>query len=139
MSLLSENIKRLRKARNLSIDDVAKKTGLSRATITNILYCKHKPSKETIRRIANVFGVSEEQIMNEEVILEGLSIGEKIKVLYKKHHMTQKELAEKAGIFQNTISNIVRGKQIPQMLTLKRIARAFEMTVEEMLDYKEES
>ena len=64
---------------------------------------------------------------------------QEIRALCKKHNMTQEELAEKADTKPDTISLIILGKCKPRKLTLEHIAMAFGMTVEELLDYKEEA
>lgn len=45
-------------------------------------------------------------------------------------HMTQKQLAEKTGIYQADISKIERGIGNPSLSTLKRIAAGLDMTLE---------
>ncbi|MCI8673466.1 MAG: helix-turn-helix transcriptional regulator [Lachnospiraceae bacterium] len=43
--------------------------------------------------------------------------------------MTQKQLAEKAGIYQADISKIERGIANPSLNTLKRLAEGMDMTL----------
>ncbi|MGN0132124.1 MAG: helix-turn-helix domain-containing protein [Lachnospiraceae bacterium] len=48
-------------------------------------------------------------------------------------HMTQKQLAEKTGIYQADISKIERGIGNPSLSTLQRLADGLGMTLEILL------
>lgn len=50
-------IKQLRKANNMTIDVLASKSGLSRGFISQLETGKRKYSEETLRSLAEVFGV----------------------------------------------------------------------------------
>ena len=49
----------------------------------------------------------------------------------KKLGLTQKEVAEKAGIFSNTYSRIERGEQKPKFETIKDIAKVLKIDLSE--------
>jgi len=55
-----------------------------------------------------------------------------IKVERAKQNMTQADLAIKVGVSRKTINTIETGRFIPTTITAIRIARAFELTVEEI-------
>ncbi len=55
-----------------------------------------------------------------------------IKVERAKRNMTQAELAIKVGVSRKTINTIETGKFTPSTITAIRIARAFELTVEDI-------
>lgn len=55
-----------------------------------------------------------------------------IKVERAKRNMTQAELAIKTGVSRKTINTIETGKFIPSTITALRIARAFELKIEDL-------
>lgn len=57
-----------------------------------------------------------------------MNLGKAIRTLRKSKRMTQKELAYKSGIIPCTLCNIERGRTIPTMYTLNRIAESLGMT-----------
>lgn len=62
----------------------------------------------------------------------------RIKQLCKERGFTVNKLAQRAGINQSTLDNIVRGlTKDPRASTLHKIALAFNMTLAELLDFKE--
>ena len=62
----------------------------------------------------------------------------RIKELCVKHGITINRLASLSGLRQSTVDNIIRGKsQNPKILTLHKIAVAFNMTLSEFLDFPE--
>lgn len=71
---------------------------------------------------------------------ESMKVGDKIKSLRVRDHLTQQELAEKLGIKQNTVSDYERNRLGVSLKFLKEIANIFqvefnyffdEMTIEE--------
>ena len=60
-----------------------------------------------------------------------------IKVERARRNMTQAELALKIGVSRKTINTIETGRFIPSTITAIRIARAFEMKVEEVFSLLE--
>ena len=65
----------------------------------------------------------------EAYYLEAL-IAEKIYELREKRHLTQKQLAEKAGMAQNAVSRIEKGENSLTLRTVQRVAAALGYTVE---------
>lgn len=59
-------------------------------------------------------------------------IGENIKRLLYENNYTQKELALRAGCRQASISSYINNKQRPGIKTLKNLAIALGVTVEEL-------
>jgi transcriptional regulator with XRE-family HTH domain len=60
-------------------------------------------------------------------------IGENIKHLMQANNYTQKELALRSGCRQASISSYVNNKQMPGLKTLKSLAIALGVTVEELV------
>lgn len=65
MSLLSENLRRLRRAKRLRQLDVARATGLSEIYISKIECERIVPTDETIDRLAEAVGVDRETLTSD--------------------------------------------------------------------------
>lgn len=61
-------------------------------------------------------------------------IGEKIREIRKKKKLTQKDLANKAGINKNSIARYERGEVSPTETIIKKLAQALEVYPSELLD-----
>jgi putative transcriptional regulator len=61
----------------------------------------------------------------------------KIKVFRAMHDMTQEDLAQIAGVTRQTILAIEKGKYVPSLDLAFRIARHFEVNIEEVFQYEE--
>ncbi len=67
--VISNNIRKLRFFHNeMTQKELAKKTGVSRQTIVSIENEKYSPSLELAFHIADVFGVSIEEVFSYEII-----------------------------------------------------------------------
>lgn len=63
------------------------------------------------------------------------NFGMKIKLERIKHSITQKKLSGLVGISANTLYLIEKGKKIPKIDTTLKIAEAFNLTLEELMDF----
>jgi len=61
-------------------------------------------------------------------------IAVKLRVLRKERGLTQKEAAELAEVSHWTLSELESGKRAPYMPTLTKIARAYGVTAEELVE-----
>ncbi len=66
-----------------------------------------------------------------------MTIGDRIKLLLKKHHLTQKELAEILGMPFNTLSSIIRGIREPGIKKVILIAKYFNVSLDWLLTGEE--
>ena len=55
---------------------------------------------------------------------------------FERDEMTQQELAERAGCTRQTIIAIEQGKYVPSLEISFKIARAFEVPLEEVFQYE---
>ena len=67
--------------------------------------------------------------------MKKLSFGEQLSLLRKRKGLNQGELAEKAGILREMISNYESGKITPRAETLKKVAAALEVDFDELNGY----
>ncbi|MFA4876811.1 MAG: helix-turn-helix transcriptional regulator [Methanoregula sp.] len=62
----------------------------------------------------------------------------KIKVFRAMHDLTQEDLAIAIGVTRQTILAIEKGKYVPSLDLAFRIARYFNVTIEEVFSYESE-
>lgn len=62
----------------------------------------------------------------------------KIKVYRAMHDMTQEDLAQKIGVTRQTILAIEKGKYVPSLDLAFKIARYFDVSIEEVFTYEDE-
>lgn len=60
-----------------------------------------------------------------------------IKVERARHHMTQADLAEKIGVSRQTINAMELNKYVPSTVLALKIAKLFEVPVEELFSLEE--
>ncbi|OPX64412.1 MULTISPECIES: helix-turn-helix transcriptional regulator [unclassified Methanoregula] len=60
----------------------------------------------------------------------------KIKVFRAMHDMTQEDLAQAIGVTRQTILAIEKGKYVPSLDLAFRIARTFNVTIEDVFQYE---
>jgi len=58
------------------------------------------------------------------------------KLRFEHDEMTQEELARRVGCTRQTIISLEQGKYVPSLELAFRIARAFELTVEDVFEYR---
>ena len=63
----------------------------------------------------------------------------KIKVFRAMHDLTQEDLAQAIGVTRQTILAIEKGKYVPSLDLAFRIARRFDVTIEAVFQYDEET
>ena len=68
-----------------------------------------------------------------------MTIAEKIKQLRKDNNMTQEDLAEKLNVSRQTISKWETDTAVPDAFNIVAISKLFNITTDELLDYKVES
>ena len=137
MSSLGENIKLLCEVNGVTMRELSEKADLCVETIRDIIRGKTTPHMSTVYRIATAFGITEEELTGEEEwqkeIGDDISpIGKTIDELRKGKRMTRNALIEKAGICRKTFFNIMKAKTKISFATLKRIAKALDVTPEDL-------
>lgn len=65
-------------------------------------------------------------------------IGTNITSLRKQHNMTQEELAERLSVSRQTLAKWERGESDPDMQSCIKLAEMFQVTLDELVTYKEE-
>lgn len=67
-----------------------------------------------------------------------MTLGEKIKELRNKINISQEELAEKLGVSRQAVTKWENDVGLPDVENLKAIATLFNISIDELLDYKKE-
>lgn len=62
----------------------------------------------------------------------------KIHIYRATKRMTQQELADLVGVSRQTIMQLERNRYNPSMVLAYSIAKVFEVTIEDLFDFKEE-
>ena len=61
-----------------------------------------------------------------------------LKVFRAKHDLTQQDLAEKVGVTRQTIISIEKGRYEPSLSLAFKLAKYFEVQIEEIFSYEED-
>jgi transcriptional regulator with XRE-family HTH domain len=60
-------------------------------------------------------------------------VGDKVRDLRKERGWSQQELADRAGISMQTVSNLETGRHVPEIATLSKIAGALGVPLPDLL------
>lgn len=63
-------------------------------------------------------------------------LGLRVRALRESLNMTQEDLAAACDVSWRTISNLERGIVVPDLMMVYNISRKFNISIDEMLDYK---
>lgn len=131
-------VRALREKKGMTVTDLARSTGLSPAHISEIERGRTAASVATLEKLARALGVSP-GVLVRSVGANG--VGEKLRRLRERLGLTQKEVAEKAGVSYGLIGQIESGRTQSSVTTLSRLAEAlgvspcyFLMDEEEVLE-----
>ena len=138
MSDVSEKLERICYDRYLGSIEIAEICGISSRTVSNILNGKNEPSPETAIKLAKGLGIRLKELIPEkasqiEKLEDAKTTGEKIGWLLEEKGWTIRKLSEETGLTQQTIKNILSGKNEPRIRTLNEIAFALGTTTEQLL------
>lgn len=64
-----------------------------------------------------------------------MALHQTIRKLREFHQLTQEDMAERAALSKNGYANIERGKSIPNIDSLEKIAHVFGMKIEELISF----
>lgn len=68
-----------------------------------------------------------------------MTIGETLRELLEEHEITQKQLALALNVAPSTLGGYVQGTSEPDVATLKRIAAYFQVSMDYLLDFPQNS
>jgi transcriptional regulator with XRE-family HTH domain len=128
-------IRDFRRKRNLSLQELARRAGLSVSYLSEIERGKKQPSLETIDKLATALNISREGFFEHPDAPEPrtVALGDKISLLRREKKMTLAQLAEKAGISSAYLCHIETGRAMPSLSTLKSIAAALGVCTDDLM------
>lgn len=133
MIVKGEQIRALREQRNYTLQDLAKRTGLSLSYLSEIERGSKRPSLKTIEKLAAALNVPKTQLVEGDIAATGLPLGDKIGLLRSDRGLSPQELAQRAGLSLSYLSEIERGAVYPALNTLKKIAAGLEVGVSTLI------
>lgn len=135
---VGSTVRKLREQKGITVTELARASGLSPAHISEIERGRTAPSVRTVEKLARALGVSP-GVLVRSVGANG--VGEKLRRLRERLGLTQKEVAEKAGVSYGLIGQIESGRTQSSVTTLSLLAEAlgvspcyFLMDEEEVLE-----
>jgi SOS-response transcriptional repressor LexA len=125
---LSENILKCLERSGLTQKGAALKAGLSETAIRDIVVGRSKnPRYDTIKKIADLFGCSAEDLLNNEKLEVGELMSPIAKVRKEKGH-TVDSLAKALGVNSGHIVEIEKGHFLPTLDWLERLAGVLDVS-----------
>lgn len=131
-------VRSLREQKGLTVTELARAAGLSPAHISEIERGLTAPSIRTLEKLAQALGVSPGALVRS---VGANGVGEKLRRLRERLGLSQKEVAEKAGVSYGLIGQIESGRTQSSVTTLSLLAEAlgvspcyFLMDEEEVLE-----
>lgn len=143
MKVFGENIKNARYYRALSQNELSKKSGISRSSLSMIENSKIDIYFETAKRLAESLNISLTQLFsrsfsNGKIItfIEDdflLIFSQNVKSLLKKKNKYQTYLYASTTLSPSTINEILNQKVSPKLSSLYQIADALDTTISELI------
>lgn len=128
MKNFGEKLRELREERNLSQKELGDKMGgITQQTIAQYEKKETVPKFETVSKIANALEINPNIFysdFSQSVADDSEEIGERIKELRKSKKVSQKELAQKAGLSIGSIQGYEQGRYNPKLEAIAKIAGA---------------
>jgi transcriptional regulator with XRE-family HTH domain len=120
---LGDRIRLMRSDKNLSLQELAQRAGISLSYLSEIERDTVCPALNTLKRIAEALEVSPSAIMG-----HAGSLGHKLKALREEYGLTQAKLASMADVTAGLVGQIEQGKVQPSLKTLEKLAEVMGVT-----------
>lgn len=138
----SEKLKTLRKRKGLSQQEFSKIMGIAQNTLSNWELGNRRPDYETLNKIADYFGVTVDDLISRQELPEDQPVsssasqfGNMLRLLREQKNLKQKELGDKFGVKNNTISNWESGRTEPGYEVLIELANFFSVSIDYLLGH----
>lgn len=131
-----QQIRKLRESQGLSQHDLALRLNLDPSAVARIELRDKPPRLSTVRRYADALGVDVSVFTLDFEINRELTFGERVRYYRKMNGWTQWDLARKVNRTQSQIVSIEGSNHDPQTKTLKALAKAFGITMDELVNGK---
>lgn len=130
-----QKLRMLREAKGLTKSQLAKRAGLSPSSLSQYEQGMHIPGPQNANKLAEALGVSMQYLLpnlSKEELLK-LSIGKRIYSLRRQNGLSQVDLAKKAGIIQQLLSQYEKGSRIPAPSIAEKLAKALGVNTQLLL------
>lgn len=133
---LGKKIKTIRLERGLNMREFGEKINNSSDSLVSRWEKGHSiPRQDRLKKIADFANITVEELMQETEESPHISVGRTIRSIRLKHGMSMTEFGKLIdNVKSGVVSNWENGKQIPNKLRLKKIAKLGNITVDELLD-----
>jgi len=133
-----EQIRTMRKEKNLSLDELAQKAGVSVSYLSEIERDYKTPSLKTVEKLRSALHISSREfVQNEEGVKEGqcIHLGQRIKLQREEKGMLQSDLCRLTGLSLSYICEIEAGNVFPSVDALNTIASVLEVHVKSLVGH----
>lgn len=147
MKRFGEKLRTLRQNRAWTQQELATKLGAGRIHISNLEHNKKAPSVEMVIKVSDLFGVSADVLIRDELNLDespsGTQLlkdevlvkrfGEKLRTLRQNRAWTQQQLADEMGIGRAHVSDMERNAKLPSVEMLVKLTRLFAISADSLI------
>lgn len=126
-----QRITNLRQQKNLSVEDLAKKTGLPKSYLLELEEVKKPISQHALFKLTEALDCPETQIVDTRdwLALIGDQIGDRIRALREEKGLNLNQLASLTNLSPTYLSEIEREESIPSLATLRKLATFFQIPI----------
>lgn len=130
LDVIGEALRTWRRQRGYSLQEVARRAGLSASYLSEIENGKKQPSVKTLEALATALNVSLDSLLDNsaetfEVTAPGREekeLGLRLRLARERKNLSVKEVAEAAGMSPGYLVEIERGAATPSLDTLRKLA-----------------
>lgn len=133
MKIKGDKIRALREERGLTLIQFAAKAKVSTSYLSELERGTKQPSLKTLEKIALALNVPREAIVDITLESDGISFGDKLQLARKKSNLSVNDLAGLVQLSVGYLSEIEKGKIVPAVATINRLAKALEVPVASLL------
>ncbi|MEB6292245.1 helix-turn-helix domain-containing protein [Mammaliicoccus sciuri] len=132
---LGKKIKNIRLQNGLTQEEFGDRFLGTKSLVSKWESGRNRPNPERLRKIANFANNTVEELLKDAEEPPHLAVGKRIRSIRLKHGMSMTEYGKLIdNVKSGVVSNWENGKQIPNKLRLKKIAKLGNITVDELLD-----
>lgn len=127
--MIGNRLKNLLEELNIKQNELAQKSQVTEATISNYISGKQLPKLGVVERIADTLNVSVDYLLGRDVY----RTGNRIKQLRLQKGLKQEVLAKKLGITQQMVSLYEKNINEPDIETIKKLSEIFNCSIDYLL------
>lgn len=121
-------LKNLLSVNHMTYSELAQKIGVNKSTVSMWVSKKSMPRMDLLEKIANVFGVTPDDLLK-----SSLTLGERIHNMRIEHGMSLYELSKRTGLSMLSIRRYEDGDSDISLKKIEKIADALNVSAKELL------